>query len=205
MGIERDLGDVEDQTVGDILKLNAQLRPDMPGLVGLDNDGKEIKRYTFKDYYERSMSVAAALIAKKVKPDDRIALVFMPGTVDACIAFFGCVYSGAIPVCVYPPDPRSLSRDVPKLSRVLQDCNATYVITNAEYYRLAFRPFTGVKWPPVPWLKLNDLKKKRFQANFSNNEKEKDKTPVASFAFLQYTVCFLFIYLLDLFTFFFIH
>jgi acyl-CoA synthetase (AMP-forming)/AMP-acid ligase II len=184
----------EEETVGGYLQRNAQDFPDKVALIGLDNDGKECKRYTYKEYFERAQSVAAALTARKVKRDDRVVLVFLPGTVDATIAFFGCLYCGAIPVCVYPPDPRALSRDVPKLGRVLQDCNAVFVITNAEYYRYAFRPFTGVKWPPVPWLKLNDLKKKKTMSPPAVPKKEKDgeqqktRIPVGSFAFLQYTV-----------------
>jgi acyl-CoA synthetase (AMP-forming)/AMP-acid ligase II len=187
----RELG--EEETVGGYLRLNAQDFPDRIAAVGLDGDGKEIKRYTYKEYYERAQYVAAALIAKKVNPDDRIVLVFLPGTLDAVIAFFGCLLCGAIPVCVYPPDPRALDRDVPKLGRVLADCNATFVITNAEYSRYAFRPFSGVKWPSVPWLKINDLKKKNSRVH--NNDKEQKRSPVGSFAFLQYTVCTL-IYLL---------
>ena len=174
----------EEETVGGYLRRNAEESPDRVGLIGLDDSGKEIKRYTYKEYFDRAQAVAAALIAKKVKQDDRIMLVFLPGTVDAIIAFFGCLYSGAIPVCVYPPDPRSLSRDVPKLAKVVQDCNPVFIITNTEYHRYAFRPFTGVKWPPVPWVKINDLKKKKGSTTTATS----DKKPAGSFAFLQYTV-----------------
>lgn len=165
------------------MRRNAEEWPDRVALIGLDDSGKEIKKYTYKEYYERAQQVAASLIAKKVKQDDRVLLVFIPGTVDACVAFFGCLYSGAIPVCVHPPDPRALSRDVPKFAKVVQDCNPVLILTNSEYYRYAFRPFTGVKWPPVPWAKLNDLKKKRKDATPNS-----DKKPAGSFAFLQYTV-----------------
>lgn len=192
--IERNFEDVESATIGDTLRWAARDFGDRPGLIGLDGDGKEVKKYTFKEYHERALNVASALQAKKVKIDDRIVLVFLPGSVDACIAFYGCIYCGAIPVCVYPPDPRNLTRDVGKLEKVLQDCNAVYVLTNTEYSRLAFRPFTGVKWPPVPWLKVNDLKKKRSNttsssSSSSSSQDKEPKAPNGSFAFLQYTVC----------------
>jgi acyl-CoA synthetase (AMP-forming)/AMP-acid ligase II len=183
MRILRKLGDEE--TVQGLLRSNAELVPDRVGLIALDDNGKEVKKYTYKEYFERAQAVAAALIAKKVKQDDRIILVFLPGTVDACVAFFGVLFTGAIPVCVHPPDPRSLSRDAPKFAKVVSDCNPVLIITNTTYYRYAHRPFTGVKWPPVPWVKLNDLKKKKKNAPPPPST---DKKPAGSLAFLQYTV-----------------
>lgn len=57
--------------------------------------------------------------------------MFFPGTIDVAIAFMACTLCGAIPVCVYPPDPRKLDHDVPIFERNALNCGAKVCITHA--------------------------------------------------------------------------
>ncbi|WP_405469148.1 amino acid adenylation domain-containing protein [Streptomyces canus] len=56
------------------------------------------------DYAEldRGARAVAALIQKHARPGDRVLLLHQPGP-DYVTAFFGCLYSGAVAVPVYPP------------------------------------------------------------------------------------------------------
>jgi acyl-CoA synthetase (AMP-forming)/AMP-acid ligase II len=168
------------------LRTNAQKFANKPALIQLDMSGGEKKRITFSKYYQLAVNVANTLLTvHHVKKDDVIVLVFIPGTLDVPIAFLGCVLCGVIPNCVFPPDIRRPEQDIPKFTKIIQDCGASIVITNSEYYRLAFRPFKKINWPPLTWLKVSDLKK---------GPKKKElppppDVPLGSYVFLQYTVC----------------
>jgi 7-keto-8-aminopelargonate synthetase-like enzyme/acyl-CoA synthetase (AMP-forming)/AMP-acid ligase II/acyl carrier protein len=55
-----------------------------------------------------------------------------PG-LDFVIAFWGCMYAGAVAIPVYPPYPGTLAKDLPKFGTLVKDSGAVLALTNQEY------------------------------------------------------------------------
>lgn len=53
---------------------------------------------------KHAIRVANELITQGAKPGDCVMLVFPP-SLEAMVAFWGCIYAGVISVPVMPPDP----------------------------------------------------------------------------------------------------
>ena len=58
---------------------------------------------------------------------ERVVLQFPPG-LDAIVAFFGCLYAGAVAVLAALPRPR---RSMQRLERILSDARAKFCLTTA--------------------------------------------------------------------------
>jgi acyl-CoA synthetase (AMP-forming)/AMP-acid ligase II len=59
---------------------------------------------------------------------ERALILAQPG-LEYLAAYFGAIYAGWIPVPAYPPQPRSLERDLPRVERVIRDCTPRAVLT----------------------------------------------------------------------------
>ncbi|POM69513.1 Fatty-acid-CoA ligase, partial [Phytophthora palmivora] len=131
----------------------------------LDDLGRETVNLSFEDVDRAARKVAAALQRDAhVVKGDRVMLCFPPG-LDFALAFWGCLYAGVVGIPVYPPYPGTLSKDLPKFNRLVEDSGAAVVLTNTTYH-LASKMATvkgyfstdRTSWPPnLQWITTDNL------------------------------------------------
>ncbi|WP_290690453.1 MULTISPECIES: class I adenylate-forming enzyme family protein [unclassified Haematobacter] len=111
--------DVVDVTLPEIWASHARRDPDKPALVC---DGQVLSWREFNSAMNR---LANALIGAGVGKGDRVA-VLVSSSIDACVAMFGTVKSGAVMV----PVSGMLTSD--QVLTLLSDCAAAFVIASAD-------------------------------------------------------------------------
>ncbi len=121
-------------TLGEALDYAAQ------GLRGLnfhDARGNLVRPYPFSEMRDDALACAHRLLARGVKPQDRIALIAETGAEFAQL-FFGIVYAGAWPVPL--PLPTSFGGKesyIDQLVVQLQSCDPTMLLFPAELAEMA--------------------------------------------------------------------
>jgi acyl-CoA synthetase (AMP-forming)/AMP-acid ligase II len=91
------------------------------------SDGEEkIDRISYADTLSEIHTIAANL-KTFIGRNDRILILCPPG-IEFNISFLGCLFAGAIPVPLYPPDTRSFDRVI----NIVNDCSAKAAIANHE-------------------------------------------------------------------------
>lgn len=122
-------------TILDKIEETIRERSDRTFIVWHDQEGQIKKSYTFGHLYEEAGRIAEALLNTKTKTrilqrGDRVVLVYNFG-LNFFAAFLACLRAGIVPVLVYPPS-RPLSKSLPKLTKVLQLCNAKLVLADTD-------------------------------------------------------------------------
>ena len=128
-----------------------------------DARGTLVKPYPFAELREDARAAAYRLIARGIKPGDRIALVAETGC-EFAAAFFGAIYAGAWPVPL--PLPTSFggaAAYVDQLKVQLGSCDPVLLLFPAELAQMAedaaaqsnvaglsFEAFAGADAAPVP-------------------------------------------------------
>jgi len=92
----------------------------------LSESGAPEGNITFSGLDEASRKIAAGLVAKGLSGRN-LMLLYVPG-LDYIKAFFGCMYAGCVPVPAYPPMG---ARDIDRLKRVVQDCDAGAILSSS--------------------------------------------------------------------------
>ncbi|TSC20354.1 AMP-binding protein, partial [Corallococcus sp. Z5C101001] len=116
-------------TLVEILRDRAEVRSEQPLYTFLDDAGQEDGTLSYAGLDARARRIAGALRAL-AKPGERVMLLYPPG-LEYVAGFFGCLYAGLIAVPAYPPDPMRLERTLPRLRAIIQDANATVVLTTS--------------------------------------------------------------------------
>ncbi|CAK4635209.1 unnamed protein product [Aphanomyces euteiches] len=176
-----------------ILERRARETPDFVVYTFLDDKGNGTSTLTYAQVDAVARQVALMLEKQHKKPfqrGDRVILCYPPGH-DFTIAFWGCLYAGAIAVAVYPPHPLQLHKDLPRFNKMVQDTGASLVLTNSKYRNLiklgavkAFlkKPKRTIAWPAhIAWLKTDKLK------IALKSTKAATTTQPPDVAFIQYT------------------
>ena len=135
----------------EVLQAQARIRPDDIAFTFLVDGDENEANLTFGELDRRARDIGAFLQARgkqglprwdakgsyrdigsflkaRGKPQERIVLLYGPG-LDYIVAFFGCLYGGAIAVTAYPPDPMRLARTLPRLEAIIADCDPGFVLT----------------------------------------------------------------------------
>ena len=111
----------------------AATQPDKPAYVWADERGNLVDTRTYADLDRQASGVAHALISEyNLARGDRVMLVYPPG-LDFIVAFLGCLRAGVLPVPVYPPNPTTMRKDLPKLHSIVNNCGARAALTNGTY------------------------------------------------------------------------
>jgi 1-acyl-sn-glycerol-3-phosphate acyltransferase len=127
----------EARTVVEVLDWHAAQHPDRLHLTVLQDEATVLGTLTYRELSTRARNVARGLIARDVAPGDRVALM-LPTSPDFFIAFFGILYTGAIPVPIYPPMRMSQIEDhLRRQIGILRNAGACVLITMPEGRRLA--------------------------------------------------------------------
>jgi acyl-CoA synthetase (AMP-forming)/AMP-acid ligase II/acyl carrier protein len=136
-------------------------------------DGQSTLTYRGLDAEARGL---AAVLQARVRPHDRVLLVFPPG-LEFVKAFFGCVYAGLAAVPATHPKPR---RPAPRVSAIAEDCQASAVLTTSQTLRTLDRSRLSARLQRLRWIGIDAL---WTDADlWQRPELEPD-----SLAFLQYT------------------
>lgn len=113
-------------TLVDLLQMRATQQPDnMAYCFLLDGESREAT-ITYGALHQRAQSIAAVLQAQYT-PGERLLLLYPPG-LDYITSFFACMYAGLVPVPVYTPDSRNISR----LQNILDDARAAGALSTEK-------------------------------------------------------------------------
>ncbi|OZG70442.1 hypothetical protein BTA51_26090 [Hahella sp. CCB-MM4] len=111
-----------------VIQYWAEHRPDTAAFNFLA-DGEEVSdSLSFSELDKRARQVAIFLQQKELHKQP-VLLQFRPG-IDFIVAFFGCLYAGAIAVSAYPPGNNRSKTD--RLEKLIASCQASIILTNLE-------------------------------------------------------------------------
>jgi acyl-CoA synthetase (AMP-forming)/AMP-acid ligase II len=91
---------------------------------------------TYGELDRRARAMAVALRGLGSSPGERALLLF-PSGLEFIVAFFGCLYAGAVPVPAVLPTERQLRRALPRLRAMAGDAGARLVLTESRVAQLA--------------------------------------------------------------------
>lgn len=123
------------RTLVSLLRTRAAESPDDVVFTFLDDAGAGATELTYAALDRRARAVAVMLQAAGLA-GERVLLLYPPG-VDYVVAFFGCVYAGAIAAPAFPPDPARLSRTLPRLKVLADDARAAAALATEDICALA--------------------------------------------------------------------
>ena len=109
----------------------------------------------------RAPQVAHLLrVERGLSKGDRVVLAFNFG-LDFFVAFLGCLRAGVIAVPVYPPNPATLKKSLPKLQLVVDSCEPKLIVVDSSVNRLRLASKIralasgggggGRGWPDLPY------------------------------------------------------
>ncbi|MBK9755982.1 MAG: SDR family NAD(P)-dependent oxidoreductase [Nannocystis sp.] len=90
---------------------------------------------TFAEFCQRCLRLASGLQEAGAR-GERVLLLYPPGVAFA-EGFVACVLAGAVAVPALPPDPSRLERTLPRLTRMVVDANARFVLAPDELCAMA--------------------------------------------------------------------
>ncbi len=166
-------------TLMDLLAMRAERQADFRSYTFLEDAEGEETYLTHAELDAKARRIAASLAPQAV--GERVMLLYPPGT-EYIAGFFGCLYAGAVAVPAYPPDPMRLERTLPRLRSIIQDAQATVVLTNS--FILSMAEFVFEQAPELrnlKWVATDEL-----PVGLEAQWKRPDVTS-GSLAFLQYT------------------
>lgn len=125
------------------------------------------------------MARAVATLLKGLNCGGEPVLLLYPPSLEYVVAFFGCLYAGAIAVPAYPPRP---NRSLARLQVMIQDAAARVALTDGQVLRSLERRFTDFpELKRLQWLATDDL-----ETTLADSWRRPDVTG-ETLAFLQYT------------------
>ena len=99
----------------------------------LDINAEITESYTYKEFNERTKSLAQQLQKNyDLKKGERVLLAYPAGLEMIC-AFYACARIGVIPVPVYPPGQSGFKASLNKIEFIARDCDASAVLTTHSY------------------------------------------------------------------------
>jgi thioester reductase-like protein len=122
------------RTFIDVFKDNVKEHPHQLLYVFLDIHGQVQSSYTYEQFDQRSVALAASLVHKeRLISGDRVLLAYPPG-LEMMVAFFASIRAGLIPVPVYPPTSNGFSAALEKMTFIAKDCGAVAILTDRTLY-----------------------------------------------------------------------
>jgi acyl-CoA synthetase (AMP-forming)/AMP-acid ligase II len=119
----------------DVLQERAQSSPDRAVCNFLQGGERPAAAMTCRELDLRARRIAVTLLTH-LRPGDRALLLYPPG-LDYIAAFFGCLYAGVVAVPAYPVEPAQLSRTLPRILRIIEDCQPEAVLAPANAWQQA--------------------------------------------------------------------
>ncbi|MFZ5519564.1 MAG: beta-ketoacyl synthase N-terminal-like domain-containing protein [Candidatus Zhuqueibacterota bacterium] len=117
----------EPTTLVELLRWRAKNFPNERAYTYLRDGEMDEFHMTYAELDQQARKIGAWLQSKGAK-GERALLIYPPG-MEYVLAFFGCLYAGAIAVPAYPPDPTRLNRTLPRLQAIATDAKASIALT----------------------------------------------------------------------------
>src|SRR5438874_6374674 len=114
-------------SIDGLLRWRAIHQPLMRAYTFLEDGEREGSHLTYLDLDSQARAIGALLQMREAE-GERALLLYPPG-LDFIAAFFGCLYSGAVAVPVYPPDPARLNRSLPRFLAIIEDARPAVALT----------------------------------------------------------------------------
>ena len=170
----------EPRSLVDLLQWRALHQPNRQAYTFLSDGEAQELNLTYAELDSRARAVGALLQSKRAK-DERVLLLY-PSGLEYIVAFFGCLYAGAVAVPAYPPDPKQASRTMPRLRAILEDAKAIIGLTTSAILSKAPALFAGESnMKSMQWLVTDDIDDD-LARGWQNPDVSGD-----TLAFLQYT------------------
>jgi acyl-CoA synthetase (AMP-forming)/AMP-acid ligase II len=161
----------------DVLCQRAREARDKTVLLFLEQGEEEKDKLTYGDLDRDARKIASFLLSIS-KPGERALLIY-PSGLDFVRAFYGCLYSGIIPIPTNPPGRNS---SMQRLLRISKDAQASIALTTNEfvkYFDQEIKEFPDLR--SLKWISHDN-----FASGLASLWKKPDITP-DSIAFIQYT------------------
>jgi fatty-acyl-CoA synthase len=124
------------RTLIDVLRWHVDATPDRVHIYLGEEDGRE-RPITYGGLWRDAASVAAGLVARRVAPGDRVALLLRT-EVAFFQAYFGVLLAGGVPVPLYPPfRADALEEYARRQAGILRNADAHLLLTFAEAEHIA--------------------------------------------------------------------
>jgi thioester reductase-like protein len=176
------------ETLIDYLRKYEQQKPGQLLYRFVDIDGRELERYTYQSFAERTRELAAYLSTEAgLKPGERALLVYPPG-LEMVAALFACARIGVIAVPVSPPLPMAFEASMAKLSFIARDSQAKAVLSTKQL-EYDYRMMLGYLKGELPWADAERLPELPWFATDATREFGGAPVPdtPGPVLFLQYT------------------
>ncbi|MEM9666011.1 MAG: aminotransferase class I/II-fold pyridoxal phosphate-dependent enzyme [Bacteroidota bacterium] len=125
-------------TLVDVLRHRALHQPDDLAYTFLIDGEEEGARLTFAGLDQHARAIAARL--QGLGAAGGRALLLYPAGLDYVAAFFGCLYAGVTAVPAYPPRK---NRSMDRIDRIVDDAQATVIMTTEQTLDTIGRHFSG--------------------------------------------------------------
>ncbi|HZI02617.1 MAG TPA: fatty acyl-AMP ligase, partial [Archangium sp.] len=167
-------------TLLELIEERAELRQETPLFTFVEDAEGEQTVLSHAGLLRKARSIAA-LLQQVAAPGERAVLLYPPG-LEYVAGFFGCMAAGVVAVPAYPPDPTRLERTLPRLRAIMQDAQATLVLTTSFILSMGEMLFeTAPDLKALRWVATDELPE-GVEAGWRRPQLERD-----SLAFLQYT------------------
>ncbi|MDJ0554524.1 MAG: fatty acyl-AMP ligase [Microcoleaceae cyanobacterium MO_207.B10] len=168
-------------TLIDLLKTLSTEQPEKLAYTFLTDGKKEGENFTYGSL-ERRVRAIGALLQKHQAKGER-GLLLYPQGLEVIVAFCGCLYSGVIAIPVPPPEAGRLKRTLPRLRAIVQDAQASIVLTNSRIISILeevddeFPEFETMRWIDTESVDLELAKEWKQDPDITSD----------TLAYLQYT------------------
>ncbi|NPD22307.1 condensation domain-containing protein, partial [Corallococcus exiguus] len=116
-------------TLPTLLEERTEQGPTAPLFTFVGDEDSEQESMDRATLLRRARAIGADL-QQHARPGARAVLIYPPG-LEYVAGFFGCLVAGMVAVPAYPPDPLRLERTLPRLQAIIQDAQATVVLTTS--------------------------------------------------------------------------
>ena len=141
------------RTIIDALCYRAAVSPSKLAFLFLDDDGREKRRITWGELDQQARSLAVHLRHRRIG-QERVLLLYPP-TLDYILAFFGCLYAGAIPVPAYPPRQNKHNT---RLQAIINDAAISVTLCSSSVTARSRKMLSGVgQHAPLTWIETDTL------------------------------------------------
>lgn len=155
-------------------------QPDSLAFTYLGDGITSTQTLTYKTLHDQARLIADHL-QDNLQPGKRTLLMFPPG-LEFVSSFFGCLYAGVIAVPIPAIDPARAKRSRPRLDSIVEDSQASALLTTRKIFESRERQLEEQSKIPVErHIFIEDI------AHNSTNESRERIEPINEIAFLQYT------------------
>ncbi len=141
--------------VASILERCVATAPDRTAYTFLGQGPDDTRALTCAELY-RLAGAHARLLSNRVRRGDRV-LLLQDNSLDFMIGFMACLFAGAIPVPVPPPDASRLKRTLPRMRAVVADCDAAAVIASLQIRDQTQEAFASASdLRDLPWIVIGE-------------------------------------------------